>query len=251
MAYLMDASKCQIVTVTGSIKGQKIINRYHYAYPGVLPSPDVDVSSTFLTNFIAAYRATVLPVAYDDYSVVNYQVAEIKSAGLVPGPPTRYQTNMDPSKLDLVLGTGADVGTLASAGTTKLPVHEIMRCKFSVASRAPKRFRALYARLSLGWPTILLAPAAPEQWTAGTITTVGGAFNAFIALAVFGSTFAAGVGYNLCAWSPPYYVTVVFPPPGPGDVRDATRQFTAATIEPFVGTQITRRYFPLGGFRGV
>lgn len=251
MPYPIDASKCQIVTVNGLIAGQKIINRYHYSYFGPLPSPDLDTSDVFLNNFIIAYRAHVLTIAYDKYSVQRYDVAEIKSAGLVPGPPARYQTNMDPSKLESVFGVGADTGVLATAGTTPLPVHECMRVKLTPGTRAPKRFRSNYVRCSFGWPTILLAPASAEQWTAGTITTVGTAFSAFVTTAIYGQAFAAGTGYFPAAWSPPYYVGVVFPPPMSGPVRDATKKFTGVTIEPYVGTQITRRFFPAGGFRGV
>lgn len=246
--YLLNAARCQVVTVNGLINGQKIINRYHYAYYGVLPSPDTDDSTTFLTNFITMYRATILPVAWDDYSVSRYDLVEISGAILTPSVPHRYVTNIDPSKIDAVFGTVADKGAIASAGLVKIPTHECMRLKFNPQTRAPKRFRSNYARLSLGFPIASLAATA-EQWTAGQIAAIGAAFTTMCTTAIFGQSFPAGSGYFPSAWSPPYFVNVV--PVGVGNVRDACRKFLSATVEPFVGTQITRRFFPLGGFRGV
>lgn len=245
--YLLNAARVQLVTVTGTINGQRIVNRFHYAYFGVLPSPDVDDSATFLTNFRLMWRANVIPVAWDDYSVVAYGLAEIESAHATPTPPIRYVTVMDPSKIDLLLGTVADKGTIASAGATKIPTHEAMRLRWNPGTRAPKRFRANYSRLSLGFATTTLA-ATPEQWSAGSITTYSGAFSTMATTAVFGQPFPASTGYFPSAWSPPYYANVL---PLGANARDAARQFVSATVEPFVGTQITRRFFPLGGFRGI
>lgn len=245
--YLLNAARVQLVTVQGIINGQRIVNRFHYAYFGVLPSPDIDDSLTFLTNFRTMYRANILPVAWDDYAVFSYSLAEIVSAHATPTPPIRYVTVMDPSKIDLLLGVVADKGTIASAGATKVPTHEAMRLRWNPGTRAPKRFRANYSRLALGFATTTLGATA-EQWTAGTIATYGGAFSTMATTAIFGQGFPASSGYFPSAWSPPYYANVL---PLGSNSRDACRQFVSATVEPFIGTQITRRFFPLGGFRGI
>jgi len=251
MAYRLGESNVQVVTVQGMLEGQQIINRYYYAYAGVLPDPDADMSNVFLTNFITAYRANILPVAWDDYTVFRYSMVEINGVKFNAGPPIRYQNIIDPSKFQQIFGVVADKGGIASAGLVKLPAHEAMRLLFTLSSRVPKRFRANYVRLSLGFPTSALA-ATQEQWTAGVIASVTAAYLGFLGTLITGVAAPVGSRWGLVAWSAPFWYENIRPLVPPANVlQAATRSITGAIVEPFVGTQITRRFKPLGGFRGV
>lgn len=247
MAYLINPARVQLLTVRGILESQQIINRFFYVYDGPIPSPDVDDSGTLLANFQTMYRTHVLPVAWDDYTVRSYDLAEITGAILTPSPPHRYVTQMDPSKIDSLLGGVADKGGIASVGLVKLPTHEAMRIFWKPATRAPKRFRSNYSRVSLGFPVGSLA-ASQEQWTAGVIASVGTAYNFMATAPLLGMPFGTGTGYTPHAWSPPYYVNVV---PLGGDSRLATKKYASATVVPYVGTQTTRRFTPAGKYRGI
>lgn len=248
MAYFLNAQKAQLMTVYGSIGGQQIINRFFYSYQGTLPNPDADTSILFLTNFVAMYRATILPVAWDDYTVSRYTMAELLDVTVVAGPPVRYRTDFDPSKFQQTFGTVADKGGIASAGLVKIPTHECMRLLWNPVDRVPKRFRSNYSRLALGFPTASVGPT-PEQWSPGVLAAVQAAYSAMALVSISGVAAPVGTGYYPSAWSPPYYIQVVKPAGDP--LRDACKQFANTTAEKYVGTQVTRRFFPLGGFRGV
>jgi len=248
MPYTLDASKVQLVTVMGQIAGQQIINRLYYSYKGVLPNPDADRSDLWLENFVIAWRTNILPVAWDDYKVTRYTMVEYKDVELRPAPKTGYRVVLDPSKFQQQEGAIADTGGIASAGATKIPTHEAMRLRLNVADRIPKRFRSNYLRLSLGFAITVLGATA-EQWTAGSRTTYKAAFDTLIATDIHGVGVPVGVGYFASAFSIPYYFLSI--KGGADPMSFAARQFASSTVEPFIGTQITRRFFPLGGFRGI
>lgn len=249
MAYLIDGTRVQRVTVEAVINGQKIIDRYHLAYFGVPPDPSASDSGHLLASFQTAYRTSIIPVAWDDYSVFRYKIEEISDV-LKPDPTKKkYRVVADASKFDQIFGGPGDVGTIASAGLTKIPTHEVLRLLLTPSARVPKRFRGNYLFLSIGQPTSSLS-TTPEKWATSFITAQQTAWNAFVGTAMFGVSPTAGSGYKVCLFSAPYYFEVVKSNPV-HQVWDASRFITSTTPEPFIGSRASRRFKPTGGFRGI
>jgi len=249
MAYSLDSSKVQLVTVNGRIAGQQIINRFWYAYQGVLPNPDTPVSTTFLTQFQTIYRSAILASYYSVYTVFSYEMKELDDVALIAaGPPARYKNSFNVSKLDLLLGSGGDIGALAIAGGTQLPTHEVMRIAIKPTFRALGFFKGSYVRSSGGFVASLLDPAAPETWTAGTVAAYQANWSGLLAQAIWGVGVHVGSGFFIGQFSTNYFGRVI--KPGGGDLREACAQATALTVNKWVGTQTTRRFTPGGSFRG-
>lgn len=247
MAYFLNAANAQLITVTGLIGGQQIVNRFWLAYFGVLPNPNPHRSDLMLQSFRTAYRAQILSTYYDTYTVFSYRMVEWNDAILKGAVPhQRWQAIFDPSKLEILVGVGADVGANASVGLVAVPTHETLRVFYKPSSRALKAFKSNYWRVSGGWKTGQY-DTVPEKWTAAFLAGEQGAFGGFIATG-FDGTGGGHAEFFISAASVPYYGKVV--KPIGGNIRDATRLSTAVVAEPYIGTQTTRRFFPAGGFRG-
>lgn len=249
MAYTLDATRAQLITVDARLAGQTIINRFWLAYMGVIPNPDVARSDVFLTQFRAAYR-TLMGSYYSTYTVFSYEIKEMSDALQVAvGPPSKWRAVFDVDHVDTLLGVGADVGALAPGAGTLCPAHEALRVKFVPATRSLGYFKSNYVRVAAGFPDTLKDTANREKWTAGTKTTYDGAFGNLLATNFTGVAVAVGVGYFIRLMSVPYFGRVQ--KPVGGDVRLGTTGIGAAATSLYIGTQTTRRYSPSGIARGV
>lgn len=244
--FAMDRTKPVEITVEARVREQLIINKFYYRNSAPAPGPSDGTSDIFLGNFAVAYQTFILPQFYDVYAVSRYWCRQIDDVLFFPAPPPGHWRNSYRPDEDFLEGTPADVGGIASAGLQFMPVHEALRVYKRPTTFVRRYFKSTYNRF---------APFAendqgdlPERWNVLFRTNRDTAFTNFNSTAIFSTAPPVGNGWFQSVWSPTYYGVVVKPAGGAIEVANP-RVFSMLT-RPYVGTQVSRRYNPSGGFRG-
>lgn len=244
MAFTLSQSNPIEITVDARINSQVIINTFHYRSVDATPLAQGD-SMVFLLSFRAAFRLMMLTWFYDRYTVAGYWLRQIQSVDPLPAAPRiRYLTDYD-----YKAGEVQDVGSDVSGALHFLPVHEALRCRKFPETLKRNYFKACYNRFG-GWAEQDAGADGYEKWNNAFIANANPNLEDFRAETLFGFDPPAGNGWQLACFSPQYLRDVVQTSVPPGAPRNAAIRCSAYIADPFVGTQVSRRYNPGGGFRG-
>lgn len=245
MAYAMTGTNVQQLIVDARVDGAQVVNVYYYR----TVDPVGGNSSVFLDNFIDLYRSTILQVMYEAFQVHRYWIREISDVLMISaGPPSVWRPVFRVDGVDYREGLIVDdQGDLTlGGGQLYLPTHEAIR----VAKR-PTTYRLGYFKAGANrYAPFINASLSTshDRWTAPWLTTFQAELDTFNGTPVFGVAPPAGNGWNHAVYSPPYHGRVV--KPAGGNPRDAAIDVAAYTALTWVGTQVTRRYSPIGQQRG-
>lgn len=249
MSFTLSGDKPVLVTINGRLNNQMIINRIWYAYKGPVPNVDFHNSQFWLTSFRTAFRAQILASFYSGYTVFSYELKELDTVTQIGATvPSKWKNTFNVDGVDLLLGTGADIGALAPGVNPLLPAANAMRIYLKPLNRALGFFKSNYLRTQGGWPDTILSATNHDEWAAATITAYDLAWGGFNATPIFGLAAPVNVGYLPAVWSINYAGRVI--KLAGRDMRDAAQVVLTMTTNKFVGTQTTRRYNPDGTFRG-
>jgi len=245
MAYNMVASNVQQVVVDARVDGAQVVNVYHYRTTDVVGGN----SAIFLDNFIDNYRASLLGAMYSAFQVQRYWVREISDVLMTSaGPPSEWRPVFRVDGVDYREGELVDdqgVLTLAG-GALYLPTNVALR-----VYKRPLQYRLGYYKAGYNryapFPQTKLQ-TNHDRWDPAWVTTFDAACNVFSGTPIMSVDPAAGNGWDHAIYSPPYHGRVVKPLGGPP--RDAAQIVASYTTRSWIGTQITRRYTPLGQQRG-
>jgi hypothetical protein len=246
MAYTPNRQKVQHVVVQARANGQEIINNF-YLVPSQAGVGGDGSSVTLLTAFRAAYRL-VLGEFYDVYEVGFYWMREVTDAMLVAGPPQRWETVYDVNKVEVlagVLGVNLDEGQQSSVGVQLLPAHEALRVRKIPTVRRIGYFRSAYNRFC-PWVESQIGDTW-EKWNAGFLVSIQ------VVLTAFNTTnfLDGGTGnasWDHGVWSATLFGRVIKPAGGP--LTSAASAVASYTANPWIGTQVSRRFKPSGLFKG-
>jgi len=248
MPFALNDDKVLEVTVEAQWYSQFLITRFQYQYSDPT-APLAGNSATFLTNFRTAFRTHIIPICFTDYIVTRYRVDMIMDVVQVAaGPPATFRPVYN-NVFDYLTGAAGDVGTRAiAAGADVLPAANCMRIKKNVQVPTRGFYKAGYVRMG-GQGTEDLDPDAPEhdRWSNAIIASRTTTWSDFAAESPLGEV--GGNGWNMTVWSANFFGRVI--KPFAGEVYLAGNEIQSMTCMPFVGTQITRRYKPAGGFSGL
>lgn len=248
MAYALNDDFVQEVTVEATYFGQQIIQRHYYRYSDPL-APLPGTSTAFLLDFRTAFRANIIPVMFTDYIVSRYVLRQVRDASMIlPGPPSTWRT-LYSTAYDILVGAAGDIGLLpVGVGLDYLPNANAMRIKKNPATPWRGFFKASYVRTAPHNNGQLDPDEADhDRWSPATITTYTDAWTLMVTAGIQGEV--GGNGWLMGIWSAPFFGRIS-KPAGLAPFS-AVEPISSATCRPYVGTQITRRYKPLGGFRGV
>lgn len=243
-----DAATILQVTVDGRVSGQQIINTFYYRFAADTGTGTGGSSVTFLTNFIIAYRLSIITNMYDLYSVHRYWVRGINGVAQKLGPPVTYEPVFHPDMLDWRAGTSSDQGDLTpGAGVGYLPINAVLRVLKAPENPKRRYFNRNYNRFSPFTTSDLDTDVADhDKWKPALITAWNTAFTTFATANILDQ--AAGNGWDFGIFSPAYWWAVQRPIPK--GVWYGFQKVTAPSAEDYVGTQVTRRYSPSGAYRG-
>lgn len=247
--YAVDSLCVQRLIVEGSIRDQLIEDIYYLVYAGSGVDPDPSDSGHLLASFQAAYRANVLPLAYDDYSVTRYAMTELFDVTKQSDSPPRYSFLLDGRKDDFIKGDAGDVGQRVSGALAKLPVHEVLRVNMMASSRVPRRFKRSYLFFSLGQSTQDLGVNV-EQWSAAFLAASKTAFDSMANTTYNGVATPGGAGYRLAVYSGAYWYEEIRPALL-NYIALGARTIAMSQPSPYIGSLRSRLYSPSGVKHGV
>lgn len=249
MAFIPDANQVLEVTVEGSAYTEQFINKYYFVFSDPDSGPTGGTSTTFLNNFKAAFTTHVLNVMYDVYSVTRYWLRSIVNATqIIPSSPARFKPVYAINKLDWKNGGVTDIGGEALAvDAAYLPAGNALRLLKIPTTKTIGFFNKSYNRYGPFTSAQLQATlAGHDKWDTTFATAFQTALDTFHATAILDQV--AGNGWYHCIWSTQYYglkclPTLLNTPCG-------VQRIANTSVEPYVGTQATRRFNPRVGFRG-
>jgi len=236
------------LVVDARMFSQQIVNVYYFKYSVPGSGLTAGSSTLFLTNFRATYRTNVLPLLVNTLTVSRYWLRSVHDV-ILKGPvgDQNWEGVYDPTRLDFLDGAGPDVGGVAPGATGVLPASNAMRVRKDPTDRRVGYFNRSYNRYApLNVNELDADVADHDRWTAPTVNAWTLALNVFHQGAVFDQ--AGGNGWNHAVFSATYHGRVS-KPAGLGLV-EAASVVASASISPYVGTQVSRRYQPDGSFRG-
>lgn len=247
--FQMQSDYVTEVLVQGHVSGQDVDNYFQYRSEDVPSGPGTDDSVTWLTNFRTVFRSDILAAMYDLYIVRRYWIRQIRDVVLESaGPPAEFKS-VRSDELDYLDGEAGDVGALAAGvGNLYLPVNAALRVKKNPQNFWKGYFKSNYNRFA-PWTKENLSTATANDhdiWLAAFITTMNTAFSTFNGRSILGQV--GGNGWKMGLWSPNLYGRV-FKPVGLTP-RQSMQKVATYKANPYIGTQITRRYKPSGAFRG-
>jgi hypothetical protein len=245
MSYAPDTAHVQEVVIHGRMSSQEIINKLYLRWVGVAGGGGV--SFTLLTNFIVAFRATILTKLYADYAVDKYVMREIDGAIMTAaGPPSKWRPTYPVTGIETILGDPVlDAGALAIGANKPLTADNSVRVFKAPSTALIRYYRSTYNRFT-SWTTAE-KDATREQWTAAACTAFNGVWTTFVGTDIFADG-AALVPYRVCLWSLLYYGRII--KPAGGSVRDASTGISAVITLRTIGTQMTRSFNTAGLPRG-
>jgi len=246
MAFpLIGATDALEVTVEARINSQQIINKFNYITADGLTEPG-ELSDIWLTDFIAGWRANMIPFAAPSYAVSRYWLRKVIGAREVPPAGSgKYEPIYSLNGLDYSDGTAADVGTRVVA-TDPLPTSIPLRVAKRPARYLVGYFKGGYNRFSMGQVEGDAFTTA-EQWNTAFLTTAQTAMTNFRNDVMHGVVAPITAGWILSMFSPALYFKTL----APGSAaRLAAVTIATFSVVKWVGTQATRRFTPTGLARG-
>lgn len=236
------------VTIDSRVDGQQFINNFYYKYS----TPETGVtggrSDTFLTNFRNAFRQRMIPLLCNRFSVSKYWVRSIVGDILVDaGPPAKFRAKYDPDRLDFLEGAAGDVGAIVPDAGGLLPMH----CAYRVIKNPGQKFVGYHSRCYNRFGPVLASDMELGASNHDLFDDVRkGVWDAAVTLFCDDAIFdqVGGNGWDMCSFSIQYFGRVA--KPAGASITKAAVAISNAKLQPYVGSQVTRRYHPIGGFEG-
>jgi hypothetical protein len=242
MPYAANRLRPQLVIVDARVNGQQVVNTFYLRHSNGTAGSS-GTSTAILAEFRDAYRL-LLNGFWSTYQVQSYTMREINDA-ILKG--VLWENVFDPFKVDSLAGNLVDdVGQLNAALEPMMPTHEALRVRKYPGIRTAGYHRAAYNRFA-PWSEVDHSNTEPERWTAAFIAGIQPLLSAFNATS-FDDGGIAPTPWFHSVYSATLYGRLIKPTGGPMYIAGSFVAFYTASV--YVGTQITRRFSPVGFMHG-